>query len=126
MAIGHAAFLAAIDLHVGGVQVDRDRAAGQRRRPRRRQQRQHPSRDLRDAALHRLPLPGGDPPGQARRGGGRQSRHRRDLLPGRIGALAVQAHQEILPGQLRGREPSQQLPGRQAAVPPLDRPDRRI
>ena len=30
--IGHAAFLAAVDLHVGGVQVDRDRPAGQRRR----------------------------------------------------------------------------------------------
>ena len=27
---GHAAFLAAVDLHVGGVQVDRDRPADQR------------------------------------------------------------------------------------------------
>jgi hypothetical protein len=38
MAVRHAALLAAIDLHVGGVQVDRDRAAGHRRRPLRGQQ----------------------------------------------------------------------------------------
>ena len=124
--IGHAAFLAAVDLHVGGVQVDRDRPVGQRRRPRRGQQRQHPPRHRRQATLHRLPLRGGDPPGQARRGGGRQPRHRGDLLPGRIGALAVQPGQEVLPGQLRRRDPGQQLPGPETAIPLLDRADRRI
>ena len=126
MVIGHAAFLAAVDLHVGGIQVDRDRPLGQRRRPRRGQQRQHPLGDRRQAGLHGLPLPGGDPAGQARRGGGAQPRHRRQLLPGRIGALAVQPHQEVLPGQLRRRDPGQQLPGPEAAIPLLDRADRRI
>ena len=59
---------------------------------------------------------GRDPPGQARGGGGAQPRHRRDLLPGRIGTLAVQPHQEILPGQLRRGQPRQQLPGPESAV----------
>ena len=87
---------------------------------------QHPPGHRRQAGLHRLPLRRGDPPGQARRGRGRQPRHRRDLLPGRIGALAVQPGQEVLPGQLRRRDPGQQLPGPEPAVPLLDRADRRI
>ena len=124
--IGHAALLAAVDLHVSGVQVDRDRPVGQRRRPRRGQQRQHPPGHRRQAGLHRLPLRRGDPPGQARRGRGRQPRHRRDLLAGRIGALAVQPGQEVLPGQLRRRDPGQQLPGPEPAFALLDRADRRI
>ena len=67
---------------------------------------------------------GSDPPGQARRGRGRQARHRGDLLARRVGALAVQPGQEVLPGQLRRRDPGQQLPGPEAAVPLLDRADR--
>ena len=126
MVIGHAAFLAAVHLHVGGVQVDRDRPAGQRRRPRRGQHVQHPPGHRRQAGLHCLPLPGGDPAGQARGGSGAQPRHRRDLLPGRIGPLAVQPGQEVLPGQPRRRDPGQQLPGSVAAVPLLDRADRRV
>ena len=78
--IGHAAFLAAVDLHVGGVQVDRDRPAGQRRRPRRRQQRQHPPGHHGQPGLHRLPLRRSKPAGQPRRGRGRRPRHRSDLL----------------------------------------------
>ena len=35
--------------------------------------------------------------------------HRGELLPGDVGALAVQPDQEVLPGQLRGRHPDQQL-----------------
>ena len=45
--IGHATFLAAVDLHVGGVQVDGDRPFGQRCGPRRGRQVQHPRRDRR-------------------------------------------------------------------------------
>ena len=67
--IGHAALLAAVDLHVGGVQVDGDRPAGQGRRPLRGQQRQHTAGHRRQAGLYRPPLHRGDPPGQA--GGGR-------------------------------------------------------
>ena len=77
-------------------------------------------------AFHRLPLLAGDPAGQPRGRGRAQPRHRRDLLPGRIGALPVQARQEALPGQLRRRDPGQQLPGAVAAIPLLDRADRRI
>ena len=124
--IGHAALLAAVDLHVGGVQVDGDRALGQRRRPGRGQQRQHPPGHGRDAVFHRRPLPGGDPAGQARGGGRAQPRHRRQLLPGHIGALPVQPHQEVLPGQLRRRDPGQQLPGPETPVPLLNGADRRI
>ena len=124
--VRHAALLPAVDLHVGGVQVDGDRAAGQRRSPLRGQQVQHPPGHRRQATLHRCPLRRGDPPGQARRGGGRQARDRGDLLARRVGALAVQPGQEVLPGQLRRRDPCQQLPGSEAAVPLLDRADRRI
>ena len=126
MVIGHAAFLAAVDLHISGVQVDRDRAISQRHGSLRRKQRQHPAGHRRQAGLHRLPLRRSKPAGQPRRGGGRQARHRRDLLACRIGALAVQPGQEVLPGQLRRRNAGQQLPGSQAAIPLLDRADRRI
>jgi len=36
------------------------------------------------------------------------------------------SHQEVLPGQLRHRDPGQQLPGPETAIPLLHRPDRRI
>jgi len=49
-------------------------------------------------------------------GRGRQPRHRRQLLACRIGALAVQPGQEILPGQLRRRDPGQQLPSAEPAL----------
>jgi hypothetical protein len=124
--IGHPALLAAVDLHVGGVQVDRDRPIGQCRRPFRGQQRQHTAGHRRQAGLYRLPLHRGDPPGQARRGRGRQPRHGRQLLARRIGALAVQPGQEVLPSQLRCGQPRQQLPGPEPAVALLDRADRRI
>jgi hypothetical protein len=42
---------------------------------------------------------GSDPPGQPRRGRGRQPRHRRELLARHISALAVQPGQEVLPGR---------------------------
>ena len=67
-----------------------------------------------------------DPPGQARRGRGRQPRHGRQLLARRIGALAVQPGQEILARQLRRSQPRQQLPGPEPAFALLDRADRRI
>ena len=124
--IRHAALLAAVDLHVGGVQVDRDRPVRQRCGPLRGQQRQHPASHRRQAGLHRPPLRRSDPPGQARRGRGRQPRHRRELLARRISALAVQPGQEVLPGQLRRRDPAQQLPGPEPPIPLLDRADRRI
>ena len=124
--IGHAPLLAAVDLHIGGVQADRDRPAGQRRRPLRRQQAQHPARHRRQAALDRFPLGGSDPPGQPGRGRGRQARHRAGLLARHVGALAVQPGQEVLPGQLRRRDPAQQLPGAEPAFALLDGADRRI
>ena len=124
--IGHAALFGPVDLHVRGVQVDRDRAVGQRGRPLRGQQVQHPPGHRRHAALDCFPLGGSDPPGQPRRGRGCQARHRRDQLARRIGALAVQPGQEILPGQLRRRDPGQQLPGPEPAFALLDGADRRI
>ena len=124
--IGHAALLAAVDLHVGGVQVDGDRPAGQRCRPLRGQQRQHPPGHRRQAMLDRLPLGRGDPPGQPGRGGGRQARYRREQLARHVGALPVQPGQEILPGQLRRRDPRQQLPSAKTAIPLLDGADRGI
>ena len=53
-------------------------------------------------------------------------RYRREDLPGGVGALAVQSDQEVLPGQLRGRHPDQQLSAGEPPIAGLDRPDRRI
>ena len=124
--IGHAALLAAVDLHIGGVQVDRHRAAGQRRRP---PAGSKPS--IRSVTAARPDSTarhwaGREPAGQPRRGGRRQARHRRERLARRIGALPVQPGQEILPGQLRRRDPDQQLTGPEPPVALLDRADRRI
>jgi hypothetical protein len=58
-------------------------------------------------------------------GGGRaQSRHRRELLTRRIGALPVQPDQEVLPGQLSRRDPDQQFPSPVPASALLNRTHR--
>ena len=120
MVISHTALLAAVDLHIGGIQVDRDRPGGQRRRPLRGHQVQHPPGHRCQAMLDRLPLSGSDPPGQPGRSRGRQARHRREQLARHVGALTVQPGQEILPDQLRRRDPGQQLPSAKPAIPLLD------
>ena len=66
------------------------------------------------------------PAGHARGGGGAQSRHRHQLLPGRVRALAVQPDEEVLAGEWAHAIPGQQLPGAVAAIPLLDRAHRRI
>jgi hypothetical protein len=55
--IGHPAFLAAVHLDVGGVNIDGHRALGQLRRPLGRQQAHHPRRGLRQARLRASPVP---------------------------------------------------------------------
>jgi hypothetical protein len=124
--VRHAAFLAAVDLDVGGIQVNRDRPFGQRCCPRRGQQRHHPPGDRCQSRLHRQPLHAGDPAGHARSRRRRQARYRGDLLAGRVRAVAVQPGQEILPGQLRCCQPRQQLPGPEPAITLLNRADRGI
>ena len=54
--IGHPAFLAAVDLHVGGVDVDRHRAFGQLRRPLGRQQAGHRRRGPGQPGLRAAPV----------------------------------------------------------------------
>jgi hypothetical protein len=71
-------------------------------------------------------VPGGEPARYPGRGRGGQARHWRDLLPGGVGAQPVQAHQEILPGQLGRGHPGQHLPAGEPALALLDRPDARI
>ena len=106
------AFLAAVDLHVGGVQVDRHRLA-QRSRPRGRYHGQRSHRrggHIGEPGLHRMLLRVGELPRQPGRGGrGQPSQHGRHL-PGLVGLLAVQPDQEMLPGQLSRGDPDQQLP----------------
>ena len=126
--VGHPALVAAVDLHVGGVQIDRH-ALGQRGRPLRRHHRQRGQRGgvhIAQPGLHRRPLRVGQPPRQPGRGRRAQPRHRGQLLPGGVGALPVQPDQEVLPGQLRGSHPHQQLPAGVAAAALLDRPDLRV
>ncbi len=118
----------AVDLHIGGVQVDRHI------------RRQRPSAAGVDSAehvepggvhvtepgLHRRPLPLGDPAGQAGGGCGRQPRHRRERLPRTVGAVPVEPDQEVLPAQLRRGHADQHLPGAEPAVPILDRSHRGV
>ncbi len=108
--VRHAAFLAAVDLDVGGIQVYRDRPFGQRRCPRRWQQPHHPPGDRCQSRLHRQPLHAGDPAGHARSRRRRQSGYRGELLAGRVRAVAVQPGQEILPGQLPCCQPVSSSP----------------
>jgi hypothetical protein len=75
------------------------------------------------AGIHRLPLRRSEPAGQARRGSGRQPQLRGDLLASGVSALPVQPCQEVLPGQLRRCDPGQHLPGPEATIPLLQRPN---
>lgn len=86
--VGHAALVPAVDLHVGGVQVNRDRLA-QRDGALGRHQRQHHRLHRADPGLRRPPLAVGEPPGQPRRSRRAQPGHRRKHLPSGIGAVAV-------------------------------------
>jgi hypothetical protein len=121
----HPALAAAVNLHVGGVQIDRHLLT-QRRRPLGGQQLQRRRSDIPEPGLHRRPLPSRQPPRQPGRGRRRQVGHRAQLLPGGVGALAVQPDQEVFPGQLCGGDPDQQLCGGVPAAALLDRPDRRV
>jgi hypothetical protein len=121
----HPSFATAVDLHVGGVQIERHLLTQRRRMPGG-QQLQRRRGHVTEPGLHRRPLPGRQPPCQPGRGRGRQIGHRRQLLPGGIGALAVQPNHEVFPGQLRSGHPDQQLPAGMAAAALLDRPDRRV
>ncbi len=123
--VGHPPLVASVDLDVGGVEIDGDLLA-QRRGPRRRQRREHPGADVTDRGFDRVPLPVGERTRQPRRRGRAQPGHRRQYLPGHIGALAVEPDQEIFPGQLGCRDPDQQLPTAEAPIAGLDRPDRTV
>ena len=126
--VGHPALVSAVDLDVGGVQVDRH-ALGQRGRPlwcHHRQRGQRGGVHVAQPGLHRRPLCVGQPAGQPGRGRRAQPGHRAELLPSGVGTLAVKPDQEVLPGQLRGGHPHQQLPAGVAAAALLDRPDHRV
>ena len=84
--IGHAAFLAPVHLHVGGVDVDRHRPFGQLRRALGGQQSRHPGGRRGQPGLGPAPVRGGEPARDPGRGRGGQPRHRRDLLARLVGA----------------------------------------
>ena len=122
------AFLAAVDLHVGGVQVDRHRLAQRRRpsRPHHGQRGQRRGGHIGEPGLHRMPLRVGELACQPGRGGRGQPRHRGQHLPGLVATLTVQPDQEVLPGQLRRGDPDQQLPAAKSPIPKLDRTNSRV
>ena len=123
--VGHPALLPAINLHIGGVHVDRHRTQ-QGLHPLRRQQGQHPLGRPGHSPFHRRPLLEVYPPGQTRRRGGTQPRHRSQQLTSRISAISIQPDQEIFPSQLSRGHPHQQLARTHAPSPALDRPDHGI
>lgn len=94
--VGHPALLPAINLHIGGVHVDRHRTQ-QGLHPLRRQQGQHPLGRPGHAPFHRRPLLGVYPPGQTRRRGGTQPRHRSQQLTSRISAISIQPTRKSSP-----------------------------
>ena len=121
--IGHPAFLAAVHLHVGGVDVDRHRPGSQLGRPLGGKQVHHPRGRGCQARLGPPPVRRGEPAHDPGRGRGRQPGHRHQLLPRLISAHPVQPDQEILPGQLGRGHPGQHLPAGEPPRPLLDRPD---
>jgi hypothetical protein len=125
MVVRHATLLAAVDLHVGGVQVYRDQALGQRYRPLGRQQRQHPAGDHRQTGLRRPPLRRGDPPGQTGRGRGRQPGTGVTCWPAVSARCRSSPVRKSSPASCAAAIPSAS-PQRQTAIPLLDRADRRI
>ena len=123
--VGHTAFLTPVDLHVGGINIDRHRLT-QDGPARRGQQVQHPLVHRGQPDLDRGPLGRADAPCQPTRRTGRQPRHRRQRLPRDIGPNPVQTDQELLPGQLRGRHPDQYTAQAVTPRPHLDRPHRGV
>ena len=121
--VGDAAFLAAVDLHVGGIDVDGHRPSGQLRRPLGGQQARHPRGRGGQAVFRAPPVRPGEPAHDPGRGRGGQARYRHQLLARGIGPDPVQPDQEVLPGQLRGGHPGQHLPAGEPPRPLLDRPD---
>ena len=121
--IGHPAFLAAVHLHVGGVDVDRHRPGSQLGRPLGGKQVHHPRGRGRQARPGPPPVHRGEPAYDPGRGRGRQPGHRHQLLPRLISAHPVQPDQEILPSQLGRGHPGQHLPAGEPPRPLLDRPD---
>lgn len=115
-----------IDLAIGGVQIHRHRAT--QRHPA--LGRQHPdgsADQFRARGLDPDELLGAEPASQGgARGRGRDSRHRRQLGRGDIGALPIQRGQRVSAQQLRRRQCDQQLSGAHAAGRLLDRSDRTI
>jgi hypothetical protein len=117
--------LAAVDLHVGGVPVDRDRRQQPGASPPG-QQSQPPAADHPDAVLDPGQMRWGEPLRQLPGGGGRRRGYRLQQLPGRVRPPPVHPDQEVLTGQLRTRHRQQQAaPGHPAATF-LDRADRGV
>ncbi len=118
--------VAAVDLDVGGVAVDRRVAQHQRAPDRGWHQAQPALVDLGEPCLDPGQRRRGEPAGQpARR---RRRRHRRLHQQGaaHISADPVQPGQAVLPGQQPRGHPHQQLAGGLPAVPILHRPDRKV
>lgn len=121
--VGHPRLLPAVDLHVGGVHVDRDRAGDQRLAAPSRKQPEPAGQHLRVARLDSRQLIRAEPVRQAGRGRGRDRWHRRQQ-PGRtVSALPVKIGPVLAPEQLTLRHCDQQLTGAHPTSSCLDRPD---
>jgi hypothetical protein len=105
----HATLAAAVDLHIGGVQVDRHVLA-QHRGTLGRQRGQRRRRDVTEPGLHRRPLPLGEPVGQPGRGRRRQPRYRGQLLAHAVGALTVQPDEKSSPASCAAAIPTNTSP----------------
>ena len=128
MVVRDPALVAAVDLHVGGVQIDGHALSQGGRTPgiNRGQRGQRGGVYVTEPGLDRYATARGQPAAQP----GRRRRARSgtgvNCCPALIGPLMVEPDQEVFPGQLRGGEPDQQLPAGMAAAALLDRSDRRV
>ena len=120
--VGHALLLRPVDLHVGGVQVQRH-LRRQRHLPVRRQQAEPTIGQIGGPGLDPGQLLRAEPASKTRSGRGRQHRHRRQLDRGHVGTLPVQGDQRIGTEQLRLRQADQQFTGRRATRALLQQAD---
>jgi len=113
----------AVDLDVGGVQVDR-RVAQHQRGPHLRRNRTQPTRvKLGQGGLDPGQLRRSEPARQPGRGPARCHRRLGQQSAAGISADPIHPVQAVLPRKLRGRHPHQQLPAVQAPVARLNRPN---
>jgi len=113
----------AVDLDLGGVQIDRRARGDQRATLTSGQQHQRPGDQAGHGPLDPGDLGVAEAAGQRGGRGGRRRRKAAQQRPGPVGALVIQIDQEVAAGQQRLGQPNQQLARAKTAAAAFDRAD---